>query len=87
MPSDTLAPDLPAILAGPLLRRLEERRLVLWLVASRPIAVHLQLAWEIPGQPAVQLDLPLDAGRCERLPAGAHAWLYLIDVADRKSVV
>ena len=35
---------LPAVLVGPLLRRLEPTRLVLWLVGSRELALTLRLA-------------------------------------------
>lgn len=37
-------PDtLPAVLAGPLLRRLAPQRLVLWLVGSRALTLTLRL--------------------------------------------
>lgn len=75
------APDLPLVLAGPLLRRLETRRLVLWLVASRPLEARLQLAWDDPQCGPVERELPLDASRCQRLPLGRQACLHLIDVA------
>jgi hypothetical protein len=72
--------DLPAVLAGPLLRRLEARRLVLWLVASRPLEARLQLAWDDAQRGLVELDLPLGDSCCQRLAVGRHAWLHLIDV-------
>ena len=72
--------DLPAVLAGPLLRRLEARRLVLWLVGSRPLEARLQLAWDDAQRGLVELDLPLGDSRCQRLAVGRHAWLHLIDV-------
>lgn len=72
--------DLPAVLAGPLLRRLEARRLVLWLVASRPLEARLQLAWDDAQRGLVELALPLGDSRCQRLAVGRHAWLHLIDV-------
>ena len=36
--------DLPAILAGPILRRLSPERLRIWLVASRPLSLTLELS-------------------------------------------
>ena len=72
--------DLPLVLAGPLLRRLEARRLVLWLVGARPLDARLQLAWDDPQRGPVELDLPLDEPRCQRLAVGRHASLHLIDV-------
>ena len=74
------ATDLPPVLAGPLLRRLEARRLVLWLVGTRALNASLQLAYDDPQHGAVELDLPLDDSRCQRLAIGRHAWLHLIDV-------
>jgi len=67
--------SLPTVLAGPLLRRLAPDRLVLWLAASRPLALTLALT---PAGEATR-RLPLDA-HCRRVPLGRHAWLHLIDL-------
>jgi hypothetical protein len=64
--------SLPAVLVGPLLRRLEPTRLVLWLVGSRPLTLTLRL--QGVG------DLRLEAGQCTVIPVGAHAFVHLIDV-------
>lgn len=70
-------PDtLPAVLAGPLLRRLEPRRLVMWLVGSRPLALTLRLQ---VAQGAA-LDIELDASQCKVVPVGRQAFIHLIDV-------
>ncbi|WP_330216209.1 alkaline phosphatase D family protein [Pseudomonas sp. AM8] len=69
-------PDtLPAVLAGPLLRRLEPRRLVLWLVGSRalPLSLKLHCADQC-------LDIPLGQDRCQVVPVGRQAYIHLIDV-------
>ena len=72
------APPVSPVLAGPLLRRLEPRRLVLWLVAERPLTGRLTLhehddtasrEWALPGT------------HCRVLPLGQCAHLHLIDVA------
>jgi len=68
--------DLPSVLAGPLLRRLEPDRLVLWLVASRPLQLTLRLA---PGDRA-ERDHPLDDDACQRLAVGERAVIHLIDL-------
>lgn len=65
-------PCLPPVLVGPLLRRLEPTRLVLWLVGSRELALTLRLR-------GVE-DIRLDAGQCTVIPVGAHAFIHLIDV-------
>lgn len=70
------AERLPAVLAGPLLRRAEPRRLVFWLVATRPLDLSLLL--EAAGQRQV---LPLDETCCQHLRIGEHAVLHLLDVA------
>lgn len=69
--------DLPPVLAGPILRRLEPGRLVLWLVGSAPLALSLVLA-PAGGAPR---RLALDAGRCRVIRVGRHACVHLIDVA------
>ncbi|OLS63005.1 alkaline phosphatase D family protein [Pseudomonas putida] len=69
------SPSLPLVLAGPLLRRLEDRRVVLWLVASRPLSAELHLDTPEP------LRLALDDTRCQVLPVGREAFIHLIDVS------
>ncbi|MDB5790291.1 MAG: alkaline phosphatase family protein [Massilia sp.] len=74
----TPAPDgLPPVLAGPILRRLEPGRLVLWLVGSAPLDLTLVLAPKA-GAPR---RVALDAGRCRVMRVGRHACVHLIDVA------
>lgn len=73
MPATATA--LPDVLAGPLLRRMEPGRLVLWLVASR--ALRLQL-WLRPDDQGPQLHALDD--HCRQLPLGRHAVLHLIDL-------
>ncbi|OPB21822.1 alkaline phosphatase D family protein [Pseudomonas fluorescens] len=73
-----LQPDtLPAVIAGPLLRRLEPQRLVIWLVGSRALPLSLML--QLPSGEA--LDIPLDATHCQVVPVGRHAFIHLIDIA------
>ncbi|WP_459205253.1 alkaline phosphatase D family protein [Pseudomonas sp. MLB6B] len=63
-----MTPPLPCILAGPVLRRLEPRRLAIWLVATRALApvVHL------PGYPCETI--------CTLVPIGQHAFVHLLEV-------
>lgn len=63
---------LPPVLVGPLLRRLEPARLVMWLVGTRALALTLR----IDGVG----DLALDASRCTVVPVGQRAFVHLIDV-------
>lgn len=67
---------LPDVLAGPLLRRIEPQRLVLWLVSTRPLTLHLMLH---PAS-APSRDIALDATTCQCLAVGRHAHVHLIDV-------
>ncbi|QXI16902.1 alkaline phosphatase D family protein [Pseudomonas hamedanensis] len=68
---DDLTP-LPAVVAGPLLRRLEPTRVVLWLVGTRELSLTLRL--QGVG------DIPLNAGKCTVIPVGRRAFVHLIDV-------
>lgn len=63
------------VLAGPLLRRLEPRRLVLWLIGSRELAFTLRL--EVAGHTR---DIALDQGQSTVVPVGRQAFIHLIDV-------
>ena len=74
-PSDTAA-SLPLVLAGPMLRRLEAGRLVLWLVASEPLQLRLALQ---PEEEA-PVSLALEGECCRQLRVGTSAWLHLIDL-------
>ena len=65
----------PAVLAGPLLRRLEPQRLVLWLVGSRQLSLTLRL--QVTGQP---LEIALGPGQCQVVPVGRDAFIHLIEV-------
>ena len=65
------------MLAGPVLRRLEPGRLVLWLVGSAPLGLCLVLA---PRDGAPR-RLLLDASHCRVVRVGSHACVHLIDVA------
>jgi hypothetical protein len=71
LPPDTL----PAVLAGPLLRRLEPQRLVLWLMGTRELVLTLTL--HIAGQTR---SIVLDQGQCQTVAVGHDAVIHLIDV-------
>ena len=75
-------PDtLPAVLAGPLLRRLAPQRLVLWLVGSRALTLTLRL------QSAEQhLDIPLGQDQCQVVQVGREAFVHLIDIRLEKAL-
>jgi hypothetical protein len=74
-PSDALS-SLPLVLAGPLLRRLEASRLVIWLVGSKPLELRLALQ---PGGEAERC-VTLVGESCRQLRIGTSAWLHLVDV-------
>lgn len=65
--------SLPPVLVGPLLRRLEPTRLVMWLVGSRALSLTLRLQ----DRDAIHLD----ASQCTVIAVGAQAFVHLIDVS------
>ncbi|HAA44687.1 MAG: hypothetical protein XD36_0922 [Halomonas sp. 54_146] len=65
---------LPDIVAGPLLRRISTTRLVLWLVATRPLNMTLILR---PGHADTQSIGLAHHQQC--IPIGQRAFIYLID--------
>jgi len=73
----TVPSALPPVLAGPILRRLEPGRLVLWLVGSDALDLTLELAPQDGPARRMQLD---DASR-RVVRIGRHAYVHLIDVA------
>lgn len=68
--------SLPDVLAGPILRRCSPERLRIWLVASRPLELVLELK---PGDQPLR-QLPLGDAQCRRIPLGRRAVLHLIDI-------
>ena len=66
--------DLPDLLAGPLVRRVEPERILLWLVASRPLTLSATLQ---PGDAAAQ-QLELNDTRV--IPIGRHAYVHLLTI-------
>lgn len=62
---------LPAVLAGPVLRRLESQRMVFWLVASQPLQPALELGC---ADIAAQTD-------CTIVPVGRQAFVHLLDIS------
>lgn len=65
--------SLPPVLVGPLLRRLEPTRLVMWLVGSRALSLRLRLQ----DRDAIHLD----ASQCTVIAVGTQAFVHLIDVS------
>ncbi|WP_189393154.1 alkaline phosphatase D family protein [Alcaligenes pakistanensis] len=76
MSLSTPSASLPPVLAGPILRRLDSQRLVIWLVGST--ALSLDLLLEPEG--AAPQRLTLGSKHCRIVPIGQHAFIHLIDV-------
>lgn len=75
---DSSHSTLPAVLVGPLLRRVSPERIVMWLVGSRPLSLYLTL---IPEDGSASHELRLDDASCRCLTVGRHAHVHLIDVS------
>ncbi len=78
IPTAAVHDDLPLVLAGPLLRRMQPQCLVLWLVGSRPLSLSLQLAH---GDAAAPQRYPLQGDSCQVVQIGEHAFIHLIELA------
>jgi hypothetical protein len=71
-------PSAHRVLTGPLLRRLEPSRMVLWLVADAPLALRLCIRTTTDPGRAWDIRLAGDAYRV--LPIGRRAFVHLLDV-------
>ena len=71
-----IATTLPDVLVGPLLRRLSPSRLILWLVATRPLTMQLVLNPEQEEQQTHALD-----NAHQRVAIGRHAYIHRIDLS------
>lgn len=67
------------MLAGPLLRRVQAHRVVLWLAASRALHATLVMAYQQDGAPVTH-RIPLDGTCCRDVVVGRDARLLLVDV-------
>ena len=72
--------ELPPVLVGPLLRRLEPSRLLLWLVGSRALSLTLRLEFADQEAGDRRCDFPLAGTHCQIVPIGQHAFVHLIDL-------
>ncbi|WP_432695461.1 alkaline phosphatase D family protein [Marinobacterium sp. YM272] len=68
--------ELPVVLAGPILRRIEPGRLVIWLITTEQVPLALRLACEAE----VLLERELGAKDLWSLQLGEHCWLRLVDI-------
>lgn len=76
----TRSSALPPVLAGPILRRQESTRLVLWLTASRPLDLTLRLSLGDSTAPAQTHEHRLDERNCQVIAVGRHAFVHLVDL-------
>ena len=77
--------SLPAVLAGPLLRRVEPGRVLVWLATSRPVTVHGEiLSLEPRGGGNRPRRLGRGAGRRVRL--GPRLFIHLISILPDPAV-
>jgi hypothetical protein len=70
----------PLVLAGPILRRLEARRLVMWLATRTAVRARITLDTG-EGEPWVHELQPGSSSACQQLMAGEHLHVLLIDLA------
>lgn len=78
IPAAVAHDDLPLVLAGPLLRRMEPQRLALWLVGSQSLTLSLQLSHGGASDPQ---RYPLHDEHCQVIQVGEQAFIHLIDLA------
>ena len=71
--------ELPLVLAGPQLRRLEARRLVMWLASSCEIRLRIRLG--DAGRTLLAHDAATAGGALRHLSAGSNLHYYLLDLA------
>ncbi len=72
-------PNIPAVIAGPMLRRVDAEQLVIWLVTSRPIQLDLDWQVEVPDQ-HVANPLSADSVQQSTFQVGQKAYIHLITV-------
>ncbi len=71
---------LPLVYAGPILRRLEPKRMVVWMAVREPLRVRLRLQHSHQATSQEILLSPNETGSCRCLSAGTHLHFLLIDL-------
>ncbi|MBY4675321.1 alkaline phosphatase D family protein [Marinobacterium arenosum] len=74
--ADSSTATLPDILAGPIVRRLSQQQLALWLVGSRPLTIRAELYR--PGDAEPFQSTPLEPANTELIAVGERAYIHLI---------
>ena len=70
--------DLPLVLAGPMLRRVEKQRVVLWLATSAAVRARIEL--ELGGAQLLRLEPAPGTPACRVLTAGKRLHYLLLDL-------
>lgn len=71
--------ELPEVLAGPVLRRVEKQQIALWLVSRRALAFSFRL-YAFGTGPDPLVDRRLASSEVTSLRIGARAWVHLLNI-------
>jgi len=71
--------ELPEVLAGPVLRRVEKQQIALWLVSRRALAFRFRL-YAFGTGPDPLVDRRLASSEVTSLRIGARAWVHLLNI-------
>ncbi|MBV0934397.1 alkaline phosphatase D family protein [Marinobacterium weihaiense] len=73
---------LPAVLVGPILRRVTPEEITIWCLTTRPLEFALQLK----STQSTLLDRPLHPDECWSLQVGERAWVCLLHVTTDQAL-
>lgn len=71
--------QLPPVLAGPVLRRVDRQGMALWLVTRDKVAIEFRL-YADGDTTAPRANRTLTDGEVTRLRIGTHAWVHLLNI-------
>ena len=74
--------NLPDIIAGPILRRVDQDCVIIWLVTSQPFVIRAKLLCD--ADVLIERRFNREHKRCIQL--GQHAWVHLISLAPEDGV-
>ncbi|WP_240612817.1 alkaline phosphatase family protein [Alteromonas flava] len=74
--------ELPAILAGPILRRVAPQELVVWLVSSRPLNLGVDLL-DSNSELIAQFSSNHEAFQYQQIPVGERAFVGLVQIKQQ----
>ncbi|GHE99996.1 alkaline phosphatase family protein [Thalassotalea profundi] len=76
--------QLPAVIAGPMIRHVDCHQLTYWFVTSEPFTLEFTLSTAVEAEPLI--DLVLTSDHLQQIQIGEHAFINLINIKSEQKL-